>query len=660
MQGALRTGQMLKDKYRLEALLGSGGMGDVYRARNVLVDRTVAIKALHPRHSKNEELVGRFMREARAANAVRHRHIVDVLDIDRDERGIPFIVQEYLDGEDLAARLERPPHRLSPGEALDLLLPVIVAVGVAHDKGVVHRDLKPDNVFLARVDGAVVPKILDFGISKIDVEEEIRRQSPASIPPKPMSHRLTAAGAAMGTPAYMSPEQIRDPRSVDARTDVWAIGVMLYEVLSGKMPFDAEDLAGLFVVIQTSEPAALDRVAPAVPKALARIVHRCLAPEPSARYANAAELADALRGYCERAAQAKRDVKQGRAPSHSLLPADVVGLTSTPPTGSDPPLSSRSTAPPAKPSNPQPFELELELDMAPPVSQRPRPSSPRPPTSSAPSLGAGGSSASFDDDDDLVAGHLDVDLAIPVPTSQRPGTRPSGPRAAATAHRPEADRGINVRRRGARAPSIAGPAIAWIACTLVVTGVAAGAPYLSPSGIARARAALGPLTWQAYTAGAALYVTATLGVASAGIRRVSYALFLAALGLTAASAAAIAATGVLAAPGLLPPAFRKLSLFGAPWGAIATLVGLALFAFDRGRALRRDEDAPLRGWWLTLSSLVCLAGVAWLGICGPRVALDDVTHMSMVPAETRARKQLADFAVVTAGAHALEARGAEK
>ncbi len=274
-----REGQLLAGKYKIEKLLGSGGMGQVYRAQNVLIGRTVAIKILNDEHARDSDIAKRFLREARAANLVRHENVVDVLDMGEDERGVPFIVQEYLSGEDLASRIDDFGGRLPIGAVLEILLPVVDAVGFAHTKGVVHRDLKPANVFLSRVGNKVVPKLLDFGISHMTAVDV----------------KLTATGAAMGTPAYMSPEQVQAERLVDARSDVWALGVILYELISGVMPFEADNHAALFVKIATTDPAPLESLVPSVPPDLATIVHRCMKRDRSKRYPSAIELARDLR-----------------------------------------------------------------------------------------------------------------------------------------------------------------------------------------------------------------------------------------------------------------------------------------------------------------------------------------------------------------------------
>jgi serine/threonine protein kinase len=277
-----REGEVLAGKYRLDSLLGSGGMGEVYRAENLGLGRAVAIKLLREEHGESSEVVMRFLREARAANIVRHPNVVDVLDIGQAEDGTPFIVQELLEGEDLAHYVHGRGGKLSPEETITLLIPAIDAVAYAHRRGVIHRDLKPENIFLARdPTGALVPKLLDFGISRIVTAEE---------------QRMTATGMSIGTPAYMSPEQVRADSVVDARTDVWALGVILYEVLAGRLPFQSSTHSGLFVKIVTEPPVPLVVALPGVSPQLSAIVEKCLSARVEGRYANAADVARDLRG----------------------------------------------------------------------------------------------------------------------------------------------------------------------------------------------------------------------------------------------------------------------------------------------------------------------------------------------------------------------------
>jgi eukaryotic-like serine/threonine-protein kinase len=274
-----REGEVLVGKYKLMARLGAGGMGEVYRAENLLIGRTVAIKLLLPEHVRAKDLAERFLREARAAVIVHHPNVVDVLDIGEDPSAGPFIVQEFLEGEDLDNFLERNGGRLSLQQLADLVFPVIDAMALAHSRGVVHRDLKPSNVFLSRFGGKIVPKLLDFGISQVKSGTD--------------NIRMTGTGMILGSPAYMSPEQIKRSRSVDARSDVWSLGVILYEVLSGSLPFntdEADSVGALFIQIATVDVLPLKQTMPTVPTELARIVGRCLKRDPKERYPSATEL----------------------------------------------------------------------------------------------------------------------------------------------------------------------------------------------------------------------------------------------------------------------------------------------------------------------------------------------------------------------------------
>lgn len=283
MSSENRVGEVLASKYKLEALLGSGGMGHVYRATNTHVGRPVAIKVLRNEHAENPVVRDRFVREARAANLVRHPNVVDVVDIEQDSSGSPFIVQELLDGEDLAHLAARSGGKLPLAVVVDFLLPVIEAVAEAHSKGVVHRDLKPENVFLAKSPHGPVPKLLDFGISKVRASDL----------------RATEVGVMMGTPAYMPPEQVQGARDADARSDIWALGVMMFELIAGRLPFDAIDAPALFVAIATRDaPTLLDVRAEVTPN-VSRVVARCLRRRPDERYPSAAELARDLRHVLE-------------------------------------------------------------------------------------------------------------------------------------------------------------------------------------------------------------------------------------------------------------------------------------------------------------------------------------------------------------------------
>ena len=282
-----RAGELLAGRYRLKSVLGSGGMGDVYAAESLTLGRDVAVKILRAEHTREKTAVARFLREARAASRVNHINVVQIFDAGIDGDGVPFIVQELLSGEDLGTYLDRHGGRLGVEHALNLMRPVIDAIAIAHAHGVVHRDLKPENIFLANDDdGNPLPKVLDFGISKIidEISPEDRTQT----------------GVIVGTPHYMAPEQIIGSRELDGRVDVWALGVMLFELMTGQLPFGSRDDGRIFMRIALGEPARLETLVPTVSKDIARIVQRCLRRNIGERYPSAAELARDLKLADER------------------------------------------------------------------------------------------------------------------------------------------------------------------------------------------------------------------------------------------------------------------------------------------------------------------------------------------------------------------------
>jgi serine/threonine protein kinase len=268
-------------KYRLGRVLGQGGMGIVYEAENTWTGRRVALKVLDPGAVADAVQVSRFMEEARVTAALRHPNIVDVLDMGQDPAdGALFIVHELLAGEDLRAHLAREP-RLDVDRALDLLGPALRGLAAAHAAGVVHRDVKPANLFLARgADGEVVPKVIDFGVAR-DLTRDDRRLR-------------TGTGESVGTPAYMAPEQLRGDRAITPSADVWAVGVVLHQMLAGAPPFPADNHHVLVHRVLAGERAPTDITLAHVPVALRAVVDRCLDADPTRRFASAADLLDAL------------------------------------------------------------------------------------------------------------------------------------------------------------------------------------------------------------------------------------------------------------------------------------------------------------------------------------------------------------------------------
>jgi serine/threonine-protein kinase len=277
----VKEGDLLAGKYRVERVLGVGGMGIVVAARHEQLDQPVAIKFVRDDALGNPEAVARFLREARAAVKLRSEHAAKVLDVGTLESGAPYMVMEYLEGSDLGAVLsERGP--LTMELAAEYIVQACEAVAEAHAAGIVHRDLKPQNLFLARSVGGNRVKVLDFGVSKT-----LANSSGGG-------GALTQTRSMLGSPLYMSPEQMRSSRDVDARADVWAFGVVLFELLTRRWPFEAESMPELCLKVVTEPPQPLGALRPDVPQAMIDIVERCLRKDPAERFANAAELAVAL------------------------------------------------------------------------------------------------------------------------------------------------------------------------------------------------------------------------------------------------------------------------------------------------------------------------------------------------------------------------------
>ncbi|HYP76819.1 MAG TPA: protein kinase [Polyangiaceae bacterium] len=281
------AGQILGGKYRVDRVLGAGGMGMVVAATHLQLDERIAIKFLLPEALKNPEAVARFGREAKAAVKIRGEHVARVIDVGTFDNGAPYMVMEHLDGRDLSALIHEQ-GALSPTDAVDAVLQACEALAEAHALGIVHRDLKPANLFMVRrPDGTPCVKVLDFGISKLTAAGA--------------DHSMTKTTAVMGSPLYMSPEQMTASRQVDARTDIWAIGVVLYELLTGRVPFSAETLPEICGLILTATPSAVRNYSPAVPDGLQSVVQRCLEKDRERRFANVSELAHALSPFGSRA-----------------------------------------------------------------------------------------------------------------------------------------------------------------------------------------------------------------------------------------------------------------------------------------------------------------------------------------------------------------------
>ncbi len=311
LNAASRQGSTIHGKYRLERVLGEGGMGVVYAARHVKLDRPVAIKVMHPQFAVSDAAVGRFFDEARAAGSLRHPNVIDVVDVDTDESHAPFMVMEMLEGESLAAFLARR-GPVPADELVALLEPVLDGLAAAHARGIVHRDLKPDNVFLARVGTTITPKVLDFGIAKLRDP-----QTPG-----------TATGAIVGTPMYMSPEQAAGSKDIGPWVDVWAMGALYFEAISGRSHLELPPDAGLMAILSalaTQTPARIATIAPATPPTIAAAIDAALMSDPARRLRSIEAFRAMLRG--ESAPVAAAPPSSASTPSATFVSARTVPST---------------------------------------------------------------------------------------------------------------------------------------------------------------------------------------------------------------------------------------------------------------------------------------------------------------------------------------------
>jgi serine/threonine protein kinase len=269
-------GDTIAGKYTVSEVLGRGGVGVILAAVHQRLGHRVAIKMLLPEHLALPGMIERFEREARVACVLRSPHAVRVMDVDATPEGVPYIVMELLVGRDLAKEAKLGPIPLS--HLVDWIVQSCSAVDEAHALGIVHRDLKPSNIFLSHDGEDRIAKVVDFGASKL----------------VSLGETTGSTGAIFGTPHYMSPEQVRSSRHVDGRADVWALGVVMYRLLSGRFPFEAESASALAVAIATEPPVGLDVRRPELPAPLVRAIMRALEKRPDKRFTTAAELAEAL------------------------------------------------------------------------------------------------------------------------------------------------------------------------------------------------------------------------------------------------------------------------------------------------------------------------------------------------------------------------------
>jgi tRNA A-37 threonylcarbamoyl transferase component Bud32 len=285
LASADQSGRLLEGKYRLQRLLGKGGMGEVYEATHELIGRKLAVKLLHSEYLADDEKVRRFEREAKIATAIGHDHIIEITDMGRTEQGDLFIAMEYLEGKDLACVLQAE-SKLDPRRVCHIAIQILSALEAAHPKGIVHRDLKPANIFLVSRGGTTdYVKILDFGISKV------------RDPRGNLDSGNTRNGALLGTPLYMSPEQALGSTNITPATDIFSVGVLMYEMLSGALPFRAPSLPKLLHRIIREEPQSLSELVPEAPEDLCQAIAKAMAKPPEERFPSAADMRRALRAF---------------------------------------------------------------------------------------------------------------------------------------------------------------------------------------------------------------------------------------------------------------------------------------------------------------------------------------------------------------------------
>jgi len=337
---------VLASRYRVVRRIGEGGMGVVLEAEHTLSGKRVAVKWLHPKMASEPDAEQRFLREARAAARVRHPNVVDVYDV-LEHDGAVFLVMELLEGEPLQRVLER--GRLPIPELIGLLIEAMRGVSAAHQQGVVHRDIKPENIFLARLPDRAepVPKLLDFGISKLTEHAGGGDNL-----------QLTLTGEALGTPMYMSYEQLQGARDIDGRADVYAFAVILYEALTGQRPYVADTFSQLLLKIATEEPLAPKKLRAEVPSQLDAVIRRAMAKDRQRRTPSVAALIAELMPFASEAAfRAQMTAQHDATPSIRAPSAPESGTSALPRSGLRP--AARST-PPGVGAGPSTSDLALQ------------------------------------------------------------------------------------------------------------------------------------------------------------------------------------------------------------------------------------------------------------------------------------------------------------
>lgn len=433
------------DRYAIEALLGSGGFGAVYRARHVHTDATVALKLLKRSMGADAQMIERFLREAKAAASIGSEHIVRVSDAGVSSEGQAFLAMELLEGMDLKELSQR--ESLPHVRLVLLLLQVLDALAQAHGRGIVHRDMKPANVFVTRrrdergTERDFV-KLLDFGISKMHGDGT--------------GSGLTMTGVAMGTPTYMAPEQFFDARAVDGRADVYSVAVMAYELFSGRLPLDAESYAALIIKVKSELPPPLLTVAPSLPPPLAQVVTVGLAKEAQHRWQSAAEFAQALRSAAGLPTAGNTPAFVRVTPGALPPAAEAVGL--------------EKTHTPQRMPSPQPGEGQKPAQPSGGWVATPGPGSQIPaPRPSGPSTGWSGTPGpSSNPPGPAVSGPSTGWNSAPGPTSNPPGPAVSGPSTGWTGAPPPAQPGAPVASVPGTTPGKTSSTGKWIVIVLAV------------------------------------------------------------------------------------------------------------------------------------------------------------------------------------------------
>jgi len=359
---------MVGGKYRVDRVLGAGGMGVVVAATHTELDQPVALKFILPESISGKDAVERFMREARSVARLKSEHVARVYDVGRDETGNPYMVLELLEGLDLA-KLTKHKGPFAVADSIEYVLQACEGLIEAHAAGIVHRDLKPQNLFVSRrLNGMPLVKVLDFGIAKAVGAAAVGQLA------------LTDSQAVMGSPLYMAPEHMRSARAADVRSDIWSLGVILYELLGGQVPFDGETVTEVCIRVVNEPPPSLLGLRPALDRKLVAVVMRCLDKDPAARWQNVAQLATALEPYSRSSQQGAvlrpwRSFEDTMDSRPAASPADDTGPSTavTMPTGEDIAKALRSApSPSAHPGSVHPGSL------GPPVPPLTSPASPEP------------------------------------------------------------------------------------------------------------------------------------------------------------------------------------------------------------------------------------------------------------------------------------------